>query len=480
MLTQEARQLPQLRLSPKLIAFYEMLQLPSLELEQSIVNELQDNPALELQSERLCPVCQNPLVDGVCRDCGFQQGDPIDPFEQMTTFAADYRPGDRDPLTAANPDDDDFDPIARLAAPLTLQENLKWHFRALASADEQALGETLIDCLDDDGYLEGDLAELAEGLGVEFVELERVLQRVQLLDPPGVGARNLRECLLIQLQQLAEAGQPNELAQRMVTEHWALFGRHRYEEIATKLRVSASRVQAAADFISHNLNPYPGRAYRPEWQWQPQLEPGMVRPDCIIREVETRRGRSWLVEVPEARSLALRVNRTYRSLWEQMKRDHRGHSPQDREHVQKYIARAKDFISNINQRRHTLQLIMQKVVEEQREFFEGGTEYLKPLTRLKIAAAIGFHESTIGRAIVNKHALLPTGELMPCDEFFDQSLPVKEVIKRLLADEDARRPYSDEQMATLLRGKGIDIARRTVTKYREAMRVLPASKRRRF
>jgi RNA polymerase sigma-54 factor len=174
------------------------------------------------------------------------------------------------------------------------------------------------------------------------------------------------------------------------------------------------------------------------------------------------------------------VNAVYRQLWDAMRRDPSGYSSKDREHVQQYLTRAREFIDNLNQRRKTLKLIIEAVAAEQGRFLEEGTHALKPLTRLSVAHRLGLHESTVGRAVTGKYALIPAGDVIPCDMFFDASLSVKEVIKDLLAEENPRKPYSDEQISIELSKRGIQIARRTVTKYREALKVPPAAQRRRY
>ena len=204
-----------------------------------------------------------------------------------------------------------------------------------------------------------------------------------------------------------------------------------------------------------------------------------MRPDVVIKKVEGEEG-VYEVTVNESRSVGLRVNGVYRQLWDSMRRDPTVYSSKDREHVQQYLTRAREFIDNLNQRRKTLKLIIEAVAAEQGEFLEIGTHALKPLTRLSVAHKLGLHESTVGRAVSGKYALIPAGEVISCEMFFDASLSIKEVIKDLLADENPRKPYSDEQISNELAKKGIEIARRTVTKYREALKIPPAAQRRRY
>jgi RNA polymerase sigma-54 factor len=469
-------------LNPKMIAFYAMLQQPSVELEQAIDTELQDNPALDVTAERICPACGTTMLTNVCRECGYQFTKEDEEVERekdkLADLALEAAPTEK---PTYSPDDDLDDVVARIVSPETLNDHLRWAWRISCTAENRELGDILIGCINDDGYLDNDLETLAEGLGIEVSELEAVLKEVQTLDPIGVGARTLRECLRLQLMHFdahERADGYADLALKLIDNHWEAMARHSYEDIARKLRVSTDEVQEAADFIRTRLTPYPGRQYRPSWQSQGHGGPGRVRPDVEIKKRED--GEGYEVIVSESRSLGLRVNGVYRQLWDSMRRDPNGYSSKDREHVQQYLTRAREFIDNLNQRRKTLKLIIEAVADEQGKFLEEGTHALKSLTRLSVAHTLGLHESTVGRAVTGKHALIPAGEVIPCEMFFDSSLSVKEVIKDLLAKENPRKPLSDEQISIELQSFGIEIARRTVTKYREALKVPPAAQRRRF
>jgi RNA polymerase sigma-54 factor len=469
-------------LNPKMIAFYELLQRPVVELNQAIQVELEENPALELTAERLCPACGAVMLTDVCRECGYRPGaDETELQKSPSELSNDPTPASK----IQNFDDDDLDdPMARLAAPETLTEHLHWAWRLQSTDVDYDLGCSIIGCLTDEGYLEEGLEPLAEGLGVEVADLEKVLLQVQQLDPPGVGARNLQECLRLQLENFVmrenEKNSEKELAAlalRMVNKQWHAMTRHAYEEIARKLRVPLERVQEAADFVRHRITPYPGSQFRPEWQTQGN-GPARLYPDVTITRKED--GPGYEVIVRESRSLGLRINGIYRKLWDSMRHDPDTYSSKDREHVQQYLTRAREFIDNLNQRRKTLKLIIEAVAEQQGDYLEQNLHAMKPLTRLSVAHQLGLHESTVGRAVSGKFAQIPTGAVIPCEIFFDASLAVKEVMKDVLAQEDPRKPYSDEKIAAILEERGIEIARRTVTKYREALKILPAAQRRRY
>jgi RNA polymerase sigma-54 factor len=474
-------------LNPKMIAFYELLQQPGVELNQAIDQELQDNPALDVSAERECPACGAVMLTDVCRECGYRYSKEDEERElqrdKEIDLSVEAAPMEK-PQYLGDIESDDM--MARIVSPVTLGEHLRWAWRLQSSKENYNLGLALIGCINDDGYMDNELDILAEGLGVEMAEIERVLAEVQQLDPVGVGARDLRECLRLQLENFAarenEAASDKELARlalRILDKHWEALARHSYEDVARRMKLPVERIQDVADFIRVRTTPYPGRQFRPSWQSQGPGGQARIRPDVEIKKIDGTPGQ-YEVLVQESRSLGLRVNGVYRQLWDAMRRDPTGYESKDREHVQQYLTRAREFIDNLNQRRKTLKLIIEAVAAEQGEYLERGPHDLKPLTRLSVAHKLGLHESTVGRAVAGKFALIPAGDVIPCEIFFDASLSVKEVIKDLLAEENPRKPYSDEQISHELAQHGIEIARRTVTKYREALKIPPAAQRRRF
>lgn len=466
-------------LSPKMIAFYALLQMPVPDLEQHVTQQLHDNPALEQDAERLCPVCGALLTESECA-CGFQASseavaDEADVVRWDTFASAPI------PFGQTHADEEADDPFERVEAPVTLQEHLRTQWGQVASGETRALGEILIGCINDEGYFDEDVQSLAEGLGVPAQRLEEVLAQVQQLEPIGVGARDARECALIQLRYLTEQGSGNKLAERIIGDHWGALGRHNYEEIARRLRKSVREVQAAADFIRERLNPYPGgAAIRANGQASSHVASGRVRPDVVIHRVEDNGHVRYEVEVALSRAVGLRISQVWQQQLNVMRRAPDQHSQHDRELVQQMVTQAREFLDNLNQRRRAIKEIIECVAEEQREFLERGRLYLKPLTRLHIARKLGYHESTIGRAVAGKYALLPNGEVFHCEKFFDDSLAIKEVLKAIIAHEDPRHPYSDEHLVEQLAQRGVQIARRTVSKYREVLRIPSAARRRRY
>jgi RNA polymerase sigma-54 factor len=324
-----------------------------------------------------------------------------------------------------------------------------------------------------------DLEQIARSASVSLADAEQALRAIQTIEPWGLGARDTRECLLIQMDRLAEVGEEVPPAARLIVgEHLKEFGEHKFGDIAQALHISREEVQAAWEYVKTNLTPYPAHAFAQGPAGELGGDRTGLRPDVIIAKNEDG---EFEVEVIESRRFQLRVNPVYRELVGQIQaaRGGNGNAPDmndtDRQHVREYVTRAKFFIDNINQRRQTMGRITQVIVECQREFLEGGIQRLRPLTRAEVGERIGMHESTVSRATAGKFVLLPSGQVVPFSLFFTASLGVKDVIKNIISAEDSGRPYSDQEIVEKLReDHGIRLARRTVAKYREELQILPA------
>jgi len=290
----------------------------------------------------------------------------------------------------------------------------------------------------------------------------------------GVGARNLQECLLIQIDYLKEQGVQNSLVEEMVRRCWPDLCNHKYEKIAKTLRISDKEVKSALQFIQKNLNSQPGMQFRVPWNHKPTNPAGSVKPDVIIR----KRGKDYEIEVVESQEFALQISESYKNFYQEISRDRSRYSEEERKHIGNYVERAKMFIHNILHRRKTLYEISKSILEHQREFLDKENKvYLKPLTRMEVARDLGKDISTISRAIADKYIQIPTGELVSFDQFFGTSLGVKGAVRELLLNETPDKPLSDHEIANILRSRGFKVARRTIAKYRAQMRFLPSDKR---
>lgn len=448
-------------ISAKLIASIKILQLSAEELEQSIAQEALENPAFEMEELSQCQRCGTQMKEGVCPNCGSTTGSAK---AEGAPEWDDYN----DPGVGGS-DEEEYDPLARVVASASLEETLLWQMQAIIEPDDLPIAEYLIGSLDTHGYLLISVEEVARTLRVEVARVERVLSILQMQEPVGIGARNLGECLLIQLRWFREQGNPQPLAERLVSEHLTRLGEHRFMEIAREVHIPSSQVRQAWQFIKDNLNPYPAHAYdSSDNGGGGRAHTTLIRPDVVIRRTET----GFEAEVMENKKYMFRVNSTYRNLVSTL--DPSQSSEEDRQHIRQYTSRAQFFIDCIHQRWETLKKISDALVEYQWDFLENGVSSLRPLTRGELAAKVGLHESTISRATANKFVLLPEGRTIPFDDFFDASLRAKDALRELIESEDSKHPLSDEELAALLAKKGLNVARRTVAKYRESMRILPS------
>jgi RNA polymerase sigma-54 factor len=459
---------PDLKVSPRLILANTLLQLPSIELEQAIAQELHENPALEVEERFRCPQCGRVLRGTVCPYCADNEPEP--PEVQFDWSGSSY----------TSDDTEAFDIFSQVATDVSFVESLELQARLLVSEEYFSLVFHIIESLDEHGYLSCDLDEIASRLGVPLAQVEQALGYVQQLDPPGVAARNLQECLGLQLDQLRSEGVSHPWAEAIISRHLEMLARRDYRRIARKLKITEEEVEEAASFIQDNLLPYPAQAYAgPAWK-HPIEGHIYIRPDVVIlRNEEKEEDRRivddenpYRVEIWEAERYALRISSFYERLAYQARLKESSLSEEEREHIVGSLMRARRFLDCLRQRWLTLERIVEYLTEVQSDFLTHGRRELHPLTRAEIADDLGLHESTVSRAVANKYAQLPDGQIIPLADFFNSSLAIKDVIRELIEDEI--EPQSDQAIADKLTAMGYPIARRTVTKYREAMGVLPA------
>jgi RNA polymerase sigma-54 factor len=463
-----------LQVSAILVTASRILHLSAEELEQAISQEQVENPALEVSESPICLFCGTPLYGQSCTACGrfvqpagaMSESSPIyeaatgDQWEEQQ---APYEAYGRDEAVPAD-DDDDLDPLASIPTGETLTETLLQQLEALVSPDDALIAEQLVGNLNEHGYLEISLNEVAEHLQVPLERVEYVLSQLQTLEPPGIGARNLRECLLIQLAAISEQEEAHPLAYVLIDRYLNELGRGHFHEIARELRVPEQEVHLVGLYIRSRLHPFPAHTYWAEsGSSRRATDAGYVRPDIVIHKGET----GFEVELIEERRYRFRISTGYGTRPLQLE------SGPATEEIQRYMRefsdQAKLFIDCIQRRWHTLKRVAELVVDYQREFLEKGVRYLRPLTRTEIASLLGLDESTVSRAIANKYALLPNGRLMSMSDFFDSSLGIKDILRELIMAAGPKHRLSDEELARLMTARGIPMARRTVTKYRKEM-----------
>ena len=464
-----------INISAKLIASIKILQCSAEELEQSVARELSDNPALELDELAQCLRCGAPLRAGICPTCDRHEDTAAsDPRSDLAAWDDDLHVRGVD-LTLG--DDGEFDPLDFVRSAGTLEEYLMRQLGAILPDEDQDIAEYLVGSLNSHGYVTVSVAEAAATLRVPEARIQRVLDALQNLEPYGVGARDLRECLLIQLRIFEERGTAHPVARALLEQCLHALGEHHFAEIARELGVTGSQVKQAWRFIRANLNPYPAHAFEPADVPDLGVTGGgdrsvIVRPDVVIRRTEF----GFEAEVIERRRFRFSVSSAYSSLYRDCRvgTPTRGLSDNDRQHVRQYASRARFFIDCVRQRWETLSTIANALIEHQYDFLDRGVRYLKPLTRGELANYVGLHESTVSRATASKYVLLPDGRTISFDDFFDGSLAAKDMLRELIAEENPAKPYSDEELAELLHERGLPLARRTVAKYREALGILPS------
>jgi RNA polymerase sigma-54 factor len=478
-LKQQLKLTQQLVMTPQLQQAIKLLQLSQLELQATVEQELQENPVLE---EVLDP--DEELPRDLTREAETPEETAADasPDRADATQASDAdKIGDIDwqnymdaypqtGLAVVREDDERRSLEATLTKRPTLQAHLEWQLQLSDWSDaERRAAEWIFGNLDDNGYLVSDVEEMARQSGTPEDVVAKILARVQALDPPGVAARDLRECLLLQLQQL-DIDDPLVFA--LVEEHLEALQKRDFRGIARATGRSIEDVAAAAQVIA-SLEPRPGRAFGGD-------EPVYITPDIYVTKV----GDEFHIVLNEDGLPKLRINNLYRDV---LARD-KSVAKDTRDYVQDKVRSALWLIKSIHQRQRTIYKVMESIMRHQREFFERGIAHLRPLNLRDVADDIGMHESTVSRVTTNKYAHTPQG-IFELKYFFNSSInrvdgeaiaseSVKEKIRKIIAAEDPRRPLSDQRIAEMLKNANIDIARRTVTKYRESMHILSSTKRR--
>jgi len=468
------RQSQRVVMTPLLQQAIQLLQLSTLELQEVVQKELLENPLLEEVSPETGeasdapqtpetappPSPEPPPLESTTRD--ERQTDEL-PFD-LTAVVFDTHE-ERSLVQQEDRDDLPFENIVRsvLSLPEHLEEQLRF---VVEDPAVRRIGMLIIGNLDEDGYLRAELGEIAERCGVEVAEVERVLALVQGFDPSGIAARSIPECLLIQLKSDPN---PDPVSVEIVEQHFDDLSRRRYPDIARALRLPLDRVMESVEEIM-GLEPKPGRRFG-------GTESRYIVPDVVVHKM----GNEYTVVLNEDGVPRLRVNSLYRSLL-------KNSGDEARQYVEQKLRSAVWLIKSVDQRQRTLRKVTQSIVKFQREFLDKGLPYLRPLSLRDVGEDIGMHESTISRVTTNKYVETPQG-LFELKYFFHSgiasgdgemvsSVSVKKMIQDLLANEDPAKPLSDQEVAQILKGRGLTIARRTVGKYLEELRILPSHQRR--
>jgi RNA polymerase sigma-54 factor len=459
----------QQRLSPQLQQSLNILQAPVAELRQMIGQELAQNPVLEMEDTDLA-------AEEDRNEAELETDDFAAEFEKLSQMDEEWRTYLQQSAATSGPRTSEEEERRQflfdsLAAPVTLQDHLTEQLAMVECTPEtRTLVEMLIGGLDDRGFLAAPIGETSLQQGIPLAELEAAKEIVQSFDPPGIGAEDLRECLLIQLKR---AGREHSLESRIVSAHFDDLARHRFPHIARRLGVEPADITRAAELIG-TLNPRPAGTFTPA----PQQ---FIAPEVHVE----RSGGKYAIVMDEGQLPRLRISNLYKDL---MANPRGGQDVRD--YIRDKIRSGKFLIRSIQQRQQTIQRIAEEIVARQQEFFREGPSGLKPLIMSQVAEAVGVHETTVSRAIAGKFISTPHG-VFEMRYFFTSGLAtddgeqrsntsVKTVLADLIRQEDPAEPLSDDDLARQLQSRGIQIARRTVAKYREALGLLPSHLRKKF
>ncbi len=476
----------QLVMTPQLQQAIKLLQMNRLELTQTINQELVDNPLLE-------EVMESVDAEGESSEPTTDQADPE--AEQKRDEMAYEKPAEADEAAVKTKDDfnwesyiEDFNSNYSTSAPMreindelpqfesvltkttSLEDHLLWQLSMSELADdEKNFGRLVVGNLSDDGYLIASLEDIAKESSLEVEDAEEVLKILQRFDPIGACSRDLRECLLIQASFM-KPRQP--LVERIIDNHLADLEKRAYNVIAKALEIPLDKVIEATKLIME-FEPKPGRGFQ-------AADTQYITPDIYVYKL----AEEFVIVLNEEGLPRLRISNYYKEILAQKNADNK----QTKEYVQDKLRSALWMIRSIHNRQKTIYKVTDAIVKRQREFFEVGVQALKPMILRDIAGDIGMHESTISRVTTNKFVHTPVG-IFELKYFFNSSIgaadgsdavaseAVKERIKTLVSSEDARRPLSDQKLVELLRAENIEIARRTVAKYREMLGILSSGKR---
>lgn len=480
-LRQQLKLAQQLVMTPQLQMAIKLLQLPQLELIDHIRQELEENPTLE--------ELQEPSLD-MSGDARLEQAEELakasmdapleevkieeklkDDYTEWEAYFDDYGGSGKTRNEGEEKEAPKYESF--IAKKDSLEDHLLWQLLMSAPDEiEERIGSAIIGSLNKDGYLEANIEEISKIAGVTIEETEIVLKKIQAFDPVGVASRDLTECLMTQLRHLNIV---DELVEAIIKDHLKNLENRNLKAIAKALKVEIEEVVEAISIIK-SLEPKPGRGFNDE-------DPIYIVPDIYVYKHDD----DFIIMMNDDGMPRLHINSYYRQAAS------RGGdmTSSTKEYLQEKIRSAAWLIKSIQQRQKTIYSVMESIIKFQREFFEKGVAYLKPMVLRDVALDINMHESTISRVTSNKYANTPQG-IFELKYFFNSSInrvhgeaiasaAVLEKIKQIIESEDPKNPYSDDRIAQLLKTEAnVDIARRTVAKYREMMKILPSNKRKQY
>jgi RNA polymerase sigma-54 factor len=459
-------------LTPSLQQAIKLLPMSTLELADLLNQEMVENPLLEeVPTEELQPAEQQQQQEKPADQQPADKGDSWDDAD-YEYFFGDYLD---DGYRSRTPSEvKELPPIENtLSTAASLADHLEWQL-SLQTDDERLkrIGHAIVGNLDDDGYLVASVEEIAAMGEWPVADVERALQHVQTFDPIGVAARDLQECLWLQIRHLGLEGTPTE---KIVTEHLRLLQNHQVPEIARKLGISLDDLKEHVEII-RNLDPKPGSRFNPS---QSQY----VIPDVYVVKVEDQ----YVAALNEEGLPQLRISPVYRRLLDKTGAGGGEQNDETRAYVKDKFRSALWLIKSVDQRQKTIHKVATSIINFQREFLDHGIEYLRPLVLRDVANDIGMHESTVSRVVNNKYMHTPQG-VFELKYFFHSgisssfgesvsSVTIKQRIRKIIENEDPRKPLSDSKIVSILQKEGLMLARRTIAKYREELKIPTSNQR---
>ncbi|EHF8089211.1 RNA polymerase factor sigma-54 [Escherichia coli] len=462
----------QLAMTPQLQQAIRLLQLSTLELQQELQQALESNPLLE-QIDTHEEIDTRETQDSETLDTAdaLEQKEMPEELPLDASWDTIYTAGT--PSGTSGDYIDDELPVYQGETTQTLQDYLMWQVELTPFSDtDRAIATSIVDAADDTGYLTVPLEDILESMGDEEIdidEVEAVLERIQRFDPVGVAAKDLRDCLLIQLSQFDKTTPWLEEARLIISDHLDLLANHDFRTLMRVTRLKEDVLKEAVNLIQ-SLDPRPGQSIQTG-------EPEYVIPDVLVR----KHNGHWTVELNSDSIPRLQINQHYASMCNNARNDG------DSQFIRSNLQDAKWLIKSLESRNDTLLRVSRCIVEQQQAFFEQGEEYMKPMVLADIAQAVEMHESTISRVTTQKYLHSPRG-IFELKYFFSShvntegggeasSTAIRALVKKLIAAENPAKPLSDSKLTSLLSEQGIMVARRTVAKYRESLSIPPSNQR---
>jgi RNA polymerase sigma-54 factor len=442
-----------LRLDPRIVASSRLLQMPQQEFEEAVEEELEDNPALErVDGDASQANDESALMSRLSKS----QDREADDFE---TYAA----------KTGNPDET-TDWTDMIPAPVSLRDHLVAQLLPMVPRNLQELARHVVDCVNDKGYLDMPIEEIALTGNAEYDDVVRVVRQLQACEPIGVGATSVQECLDLQLSEFDD--RIGIVARAIVQRHWDELLQKRTDGIAKRYNLSDEELEEALGRIT-SLAPYPGEAFLRAAS--ASKASNSVHPDIIYMRSE--HGVEIVVKGYEPADFV--VNEWYRKRFLEMKGRRNGVDHDEKRHVTEFVNRAVTFIKAVHYRNRTLRRLADVLLDEQPGFITTGRyEFLHPMSRIQLARKLDLHESTVSRATLHKFVQLANGDVVPFEVFFKPQLRVRKMIEEMLAFENPHSPMTDREIMERLQEQGINVARRTVNKYRDQIRHLASHRRR--